>query len=170
MNTSKNDIEYYMSLDYPIEIKKEEGTYFATIPQLGSYAFVGDGETLEEAVQDLNESKRILFEQFLKQGVSIPEPIAEEENEYSGKFVVRVPKYLHGNLVQYAKNHGVSLNTLVTTLLAENFSKKENEEKILEKMHRLLFEVNTRPVHHHYHFKNANEIRYEDSGYSSIAS
>jgi antitoxin HicB len=42
----------------------------------------------------------------------------------SGRFVQRVPKSLHRQLVDEAKNEGVSLNTLVVSLVAEGTGRR----------------------------------------------
>ncbi len=44
----------------------------------------------------------------------------------SGKFVARVPKSIHARLSTRAKAEGVSLNTLVLTLIAEGLGRREN--------------------------------------------
>jgi len=49
-------------------------------------------------------------------GDPIPQPGAGGE---SGKFVARVPKSLHTRLAARAEQEGVSMNTLVVSLLAE---------------------------------------------------
>ena len=43
----------------------------------------------------------------------------------SGKFVARVPKSIHAKLTTRAKVEGVSLNTLVLTLIAEGLGRRE---------------------------------------------
>lgn len=57
-----------MGLNYPIEISRlsqeDGGGYYACIPQLGRYAFQGDGATLEEALKELEVSKRLMFEEI----------------------------------------------------------------------------------------------------------
>ena len=52
----------------------------------------------------------------IESGHRIPEPRPEEE--YSGKFVVRVPKSLHRRLVERAEEEGVSLNQYINVALA----------------------------------------------------
>ncbi len=55
-----------MGLNYPIEILKipadEGGGYYACIPQLGRDVFLGDGETVEEAMNNLQRVKKEWFE------------------------------------------------------------------------------------------------------------
>ena len=117
----KKNLKYYLDLDYTIEIKKikeeDGGGYMASIPQLGKYAFVGDGATIEEAIENLNEIKEYLFERYLKEGIPIPEPLEEEEKSYSGKFLLRVPIELHRFLALEAKRNGTTLNQYCTYLL-----------------------------------------------------
>jgi len=119
--TRVKDLDYYLSLPYRIEIQPipehDGGGYEARIPRLGRYAFVGDGETIPEALHSLEEIKRVLLAEYLEECLPIPEPEPDEES-YSGKFVVRIPKYLHRELALRAKENDVSLNQLVSTLLA----------------------------------------------------
>lgn len=49
-------------------------------------------------------------------GKEIPTPMGDED--YSGRILVRSPKSLHAQLVASADREGVSLNQLVTSLLA----------------------------------------------------
>lgn len=45
-------------------------------------------------------------------------PIPEPDDDYSGKFVVRIPKSLHKLLVNQSKREGISLNQYVANSLA----------------------------------------------------
>jgi len=123
------DLDYYMCLPYVIEVvpipDSEGGGYTAQLPQLGRFAIVGDGETPEEAIADLENSKRQRFAAYLESGVKIPEPKPDEE--YSGRFVIRIPKVLHRQLVESAKSNEISLNQYVTYLLSTNFQIDNNE-------------------------------------------
>lgn len=115
------DINYYMALPYKIEIwpEIEDEGYAATIPVLkGTAAF---GDTREETLELLDEVKRNWLEIAIEKGWNIPEP--EEENleirEYSGRFNVRLPKYLHRRAVEWAEKEGTSLNKLVVSFISE---------------------------------------------------
>jgi predicted HicB family RNase H-like nuclease len=120
----KKDLKYYLALLYKIEIvpilEDEGGGYMARLPQFGTLGIVGDGDTIEEALADLEENKKDRFQQYLEEGIEIPEP-EKESDDYSGRFVVRLPKYLHRELTQFAQKNAVSLNQYVCTLLAKNF-------------------------------------------------
>jgi antitoxin HicB len=120
----KRDLEYYLSLDYPVEIRRlseeDGGGYIACIPYLGRWMFTASGDNIEEALQVLDEVKRDHFERLLSEGKEIPlPPPLDAEEAYSGRFVVRIPRHLHRRLVQLAELEGCSLNQYVTTLLAE---------------------------------------------------
>ena len=69
-------LDFYLNIPYPVEIVKidpnEGGGISASIPMLGKYAFLGDGETVEEALANLEEIKTYLFQKYLRQGVPIP--------------------------------------------------------------------------------------------------
>jgi antitoxin HicB len=118
----KKDLEYYMACPYRIEIEPipptKGGGYAASVPELGRFAVCADGETIEKAVTNLEAIKRERLADYLDKGLAIPEPKAEEEPEYSGHFVVRIPKVLHRNLALSARKNGVSLNQYVSTMLA----------------------------------------------------
>ena len=82
---SLKDIEYYMSLRYPIvltPLKSEEGGgWFAEIKELPGCA--ADGDTPEEAIRSIEESKRLWIGTALKEGRHIPLPESEEQAQYS---------------------------------------------------------------------------------------
>lgn len=113
-----------MGLPYKIEIvqisEAEGGGYLARLPQFGILGIVGDGDTKENALADLEQNQKERFQQYLVEGLEIPEPEIENE-DYSGRFVLRIPRYLHRELAQNAQKNGVSLNHYVCTLLTMNF-------------------------------------------------
>ncbi|GAK54128.1 toxin-antitoxin system, antitoxin component, HicB family [Candidatus Moduliflexus flocculans] len=72
----EKNLDFYLNISYPIEIEKiapdEGGGILASIPMLGKHAFLGDGETIEEALANLEEIKTYLFQKYLNQGIPIP--------------------------------------------------------------------------------------------------
>ena len=129
----KKDLKYYLSKRYPIEVNpippEDGGGYETCIPQLGRYAFVGTGDTIKEAIENLESFKREMFRDYLEKGVQIPEPRVVEE-DFSGKFVVRIPKILHSELVKMARDNNVSLNQFVVYLISTNFEKFKSESQM----------------------------------------
>ncbi len=117
---SEKDLNYFMALPYPVELEpipmEEGGGFAASIPLIGRYAVHADGETVQEALENLEKIKKEQFTAYLSEGVTIPEPQPPEEN-YSGKFVLRIPKYLHRKLASLARENGVSLNHFITSLI-----------------------------------------------------
>lgn len=130
---SEKDLNYYMSLPYKVEIVPEgDGEGFnASIPDLKGCVAVGD--TVEEAYQIIAEVKQTWIEIALDRGWQIPEPIPEEIKEYSGKFNVRLPRFLHRKLAEFAKVESTSLNQLVVALLAEGAERIGARIKPVEK-------------------------------------
>mgnify|MGYP006305131141 CR=1 FL=1 len=122
------DIQYYMSLSYKTEIEpfpvEEGGGYEAYHPTLGRSTCVAVGDTQEEALQNLKETKQSLFEFWLEKGLPIPLP--ENENSYdqdfSGKILVRTTPDMHRQLFLKAKEQGVSLNAYINQAIALGFS------------------------------------------------
>lgn len=116
-------ISYYMSLPYEeIITPAKEGGYVAYIPQLKGC--ITQAETKEEIMDMLEDAKLCWLEAALEDGVKIPEPSSDEE--FSGKFSLRIPKRLHRHLVQEAKKEGVSLNQFAMCLLAEGSGSRLN--------------------------------------------
>ncbi len=117
----EKNVEYYLSLPYRFEIiPAEEGGYVGVVPELPGC--ITQGETLEETVQMINDAKQAWIETAIEEGIGIPEPVGHDE-EFSGKFVVRVPKSLHRDLARKAKEENVSLNQLTTYLLSSGIGK-----------------------------------------------
>lgn len=111
------DLNYYLNLNYEIRIRQlseeEGGGWLAEIPLLSGC--MSDGETVEEAIKNLNDAKKCWIEASLELGRSIPEPVADD---FSGQLRVRMPKSLHKVLSERAKEENISLNQLIIYHLA----------------------------------------------------
>ena len=66
------------------------------------------GETFNDAYENIKDAMRGWIETKLENGYEVPLPIGYED--FSGKFVVRIPKSLHYKLAVEAEQEGVSLN------------------------------------------------------------
>lgn len=104
------NVKYYMDLPYNYIVQPicdESGKYFyAKVLELDGCQSTGD--TFEEAYQSLREAMEGWIEVKLEGGFEIPLPIGYEQ--FSGKFIVRIPKSLHYKLSVEAEQEGVSLN------------------------------------------------------------
>ena len=107
---------------YPFEIlplsKEEGGGYAITFPDLAGCR--SDGATPEKAM----ENGRLALADWLAVATEFGDPVPVPYSSLSGRFVQRVPKSLHRQLVDEAKNEGVSLNTLVVSLVAEGLGRR----------------------------------------------
>ena len=113
------ELQDYTKLPYTRlvqEMHDESGHYFyGRILELDGCQSTAD--TLDELYHNLNEAMEGYLEVKLEYNQPIPMP--ESVNNYSGKFVVRVPKSLHQRLVIEAEQEGVSLNQLALYKLAK---------------------------------------------------
>lgn len=104
------NVEDYMNLPYNYivqPITDESGTYFyARVLELDGCQ--STGETFEEAYKNLKEAMRGWLEAKLEGGFDVPLPVGYDD--FSCKFVVRIPKSLHYRLSVEAEKEGVSLN------------------------------------------------------------
>lgn len=101
---------------YPIEVfwSEEDEGYIALVPDLpGCSAW---GETEEHALREAQDATKAWLKAATKAKREIPTPSLE--TNFSGKFVMRVPKRLHAALSRRAKVEGVSLNQYVLFLLS----------------------------------------------------
>ena len=112
------NFDYFMKLPYRLEIvpDTDEGGYVSSYPELPGCLSIGD--TIEEAVKNAEEAKKIWIEAAIEDGVSINEPDSLEK--YSGQFKLRMPKSLHKSLMEHSKSEGVSMNQYCVYLLSKN--------------------------------------------------
>ena len=100
----------YLELPYNYIIQKindESGEYYyAHVLELDGCQ--SDGDTFDEAYKNLREAMRGYIKTKLVNGFDVPVP--RTSDDYSGKFIVRLPKSLHQSLAIEAQKEGVSLN------------------------------------------------------------
>lgn len=111
------------NIAYPFEIrplsKDEGGGYSISFPDLpGCWS---DGATPEEAV----ENGRDALASWLAVAQEFRDELPKPFSAVSGRFVQRVPRSLHAQLISRAKAEGVSLNTLVVSLVSEGIGHRK---------------------------------------------
>lgn len=115
-------------LKYKIVIRPlstdEGGGYLAEFPDLPGC--MADGETVEAALHQAEDALKSWLATAKEFGDPIPKP--DSMARYSGQWRLRLPKSLHAALAAYAKEEGVSLNTLAATLLAQGMGEKLYEK------------------------------------------
>ncbi len=113
--TASKTVEYYLGLPYTIELwRAPEGGWVVQVKELPGC--VSQGETAEEALAMIQDAMEGWLAVALEMGDQIPEPRAEES--FSGKFMVRMTRSLHRQVVEQAEREGVSLNQYMNTTLA----------------------------------------------------
>lgn len=114
MTDATKDLDYYLALAYPYQVVPDDGSFFVTYPDLpGCMTQVEDAADIPAMAQEIKE---LWLETSLESGMDVPEPVSAE---FSGKFVVRLPKSLHASIAHRASEEGVSLNSYVVHLLSE---------------------------------------------------
>ncbi len=111
----RKPLSHYLSLVYPYTVIGDDSAFFIEFPDLpGCMTQVEDAADIGTMADEI----RILWiETEYERGAMIPEPVTTAN--FSGKFVVRVPRTLHKELVTAARREGSSLNAYVSYLLAE---------------------------------------------------
>lgn len=106
---------------YPFTIRplsdSEGGGFAIEYPDLPGC--ISDGETPEEALRNGADAVKAYLLDCAKHGDPVPQPGAA-----SGQWRQRVPRSLHARLVMKAREEGVSLNTLVTAMIAEGLGRR----------------------------------------------
>jgi antitoxin HicB len=109
---------------YPFTVRKlpdeEGGGYLIEYPDVPHC--IADGKTPEDAISRGREALEACLMTIAEFGRRIPQPGSVGS---SGQWRQRVPKSLHARLVERAGREGVSLNTLVTALIAEGMGRKD---------------------------------------------
>lgn len=107
--------------NYPFRIEPlpadEGGGFVIRFPDLPGC--MSDGGTYDEAIANGREAFQAWMEAQIADGRPVPQPNAANE---PAKFVQRLPKYLHAQLIERAAQEGVSMNSLVTAFVAEGLA------------------------------------------------
>jgi antitoxin HicB len=111
-------------LRYPVYVRwsDDDEAWIAEVPDLPGC--MADGETREAAIREAARVAEMWIETARKHGRGIPAPSGGEP---SGKFVARLPKWLHRKLQEMAQREAVSLNQLVISLLASREAEHRTE-------------------------------------------
>jgi len=121
-------VDQYLTLNYhKIVTRDEDGDYVVEVQELPGCA--ADGSTPNEAFTNLIEAMRSWIESRMAAGLEIPTP---RDEEYSGKLLLRMPKFLHRRLAQQAETEGTSLNQYVIALLSDASARAQERMMMVE--------------------------------------
>jgi antitoxin HicB len=98
----------------------EGGGFLVTFPELPGC--MSDGETIEEAIINAADAEKEWLMASKDWG---------KESEKPGRFVARMPRWVYRSLQFNAEREGVSMNTLIVSMLArelgERFGSRESK-------------------------------------------
>lgn len=114
-------LEYYLNLPYRMEVIPDtvEGGYAISYPDLPGCISVG--ESIPKAIKNAEDAKKAWLQAALEDQVIIYEP--KNVNDYSGQFKLRIPRTLHMELAEQAREEGISLNQYCVYLLSKNMKR-----------------------------------------------
>ena len=98
---------------YTVRWSEEDSVFIGRVAELPSLA--AHGQTLEAALREIKFVVSDVLADLAGSGEPVPEPFSKRK--FSGKFVVRVPEFVHRELAIRAAGEGVSLNQLVNSKL-----------------------------------------------------
>ncbi len=105
---------------YPIEVfwSEEDEGYIAVVPDLAGCS--SWGKTDAEAIREARDAIEAWIKATRSARRPVPEPSRRgDEEAYSGKFLMRVPRRLHADMARAARAQGVSLNQYLLYLLTQ---------------------------------------------------
>ena len=115
MNSSRKNLDFYLSLKYPSTIHQDsEGGFVAEIADLPGC--ITQSETIDELMSSIGEAKQAWITTAYEMGQDIPVPL--ESDEYRGKVLLRISRSLHRELAKSAEIQGISLNQYASNILA----------------------------------------------------
>jgi predicted RNase H-like HicB family nuclease len=107
--------EYLKRAYSRVVVPESDGTFRCEILEFPGC--IASGDTAAQALANLEDVAESWLASTLARGQPIPEPI--EENEFSGKLVLRWAKSMHRKAARAARYDGVSLNTFIGNCVAE---------------------------------------------------
>ena len=116
--TKKNrNLDGYQFTVRPLS-KDEGGGYLVEYPDIPGC--MSDGETIDEAIANGRQALRDCMEVFRESGRKLPKPSIE-----AAQWRQRLPRTLYLKLTRQAENEGVSINSLVTAIIAEAIGSRQ---------------------------------------------
>jgi RNA polymerase sigma-B factor len=118
-------LAHYLELPYQLDVRSERDgeriRWTATVEELPGCT--SRGETADEALAGLRAAMESWLTAAIAEKREIPQPgqdagKSRASHSYSGRFLVRMPKSLHEELARAAEKEQISLNRLVTDVLA----------------------------------------------------
>ena len=119
-STNRN-LDQYQFTVRPLS-SDEGGGYLVEYPDIPGC--MSDGETVEEAISNGREALRDCLEVFKESGRKLPKPSIE-----AAQWRQRLPRTLYSKLTRQAETEGVSINSLVTAIIAEAIGSRQGRSQ-----------------------------------------
>ena len=113
----KTNLDTYQFTVRPLS-EEEGGGYLVEYPDIPGC--MSDGETVAEAVANGREALHDCLDVFRESGRKAPRPTVE-----AAQWRQRLPRTLYSKLTWQAEREGVSINSLVTAIIAEAIGAKQ---------------------------------------------
>ena len=107
------------------EWSDEDGAFIARVPALAGC--MAHGPTPEKAAKEAREAAEAILETMKDH--SEPFPPEDASADYSGQLRLRLPKSLHERISQMSSAEGVSINSMLLTLIAEGFGRRSEKPR-----------------------------------------
>lgn len=117
----KNRLDRYQFHVRPLS-KEEGGGYLVEYPDIPGC--MSDGETIEEAIANGKEALRDCVDVLRESGRKVPQPRLD-----AAQWRQRLPRTLYSKLTRQAESEGVSINSLVTAMIAEAIGARQASRK-----------------------------------------
>ncbi|HVT07871.1 MAG TPA: type II toxin-antitoxin system HicB family antitoxin [Polyangia bacterium] len=104
-----------------VEWSDEDQVFIARVPALPGC--LAHGATAEKAAHEAEVAAGLILDVMKEDGKGAP-PV-DTVADYSGQLRLRLPKSLHETVSQLATAEGVSINTLMLSLIAEGCGRRE---------------------------------------------
>lgn len=115
---SNRELDQYRFTVRPLSTD-EGGGYLVEYPDIPGC--MSDGETIAEAIANGREALRDCLEVFRESGRKAVKPGIE-----AAQWRQRLPRTLYARLTRQAKREGVSINSLVTAIIAEAVGSRQS--------------------------------------------
>lgn len=111
---------------FPYNNKNGSVSWIVEFPDLVGCSAVG--ETEEKALHESRIACELWLDEYYNEHKCYPTPKVVS-NTFSGRLVLRLPKTLHKEISIQAEEEGVSLNSLIITLISQNYGKLASRKK-----------------------------------------
>ncbi len=110
-------------MKYPFSVfqMENEGHVFWVAKSIYLKGCIGQGDTSDEAIRELDINEAEWLRTALEMGITIPQIPIENASDYSGKMTLRISPTVHEQAAMYARREGISLNQYINdAVVAQN--------------------------------------------------